>query len=211
MSLVQVVLTDEFVLVGAEKHGENKDVVKEDVNKLIKVNKNIIFGCTGGVIDNYRLFYGFCSYSDDFGLIKLDEDVDVAYNDFVDMITERFYIMKDVHNNPNDHRQFEIQSVVCGFNGYEFEMVVFDLTPTTPVENQKVVKIKKAMDFPYKGMTAGNPIHLNNLENLVNLRRPSTLLQYKNIMKDVFEMGIKFDNTINNNYCFEKIRKVDVI
>ena len=38
-----------------------------------------------------------------------------------------------------------------------------------------------------------------------------TLLQYKNIIKDVIDNGTLIDSTINKKYCFEKIKLKDVM
>ena len=61
MSLVQVVLTDEFVLVGAEMRAVSDNVIIDNANKLVKINENIIVGCTGNVNDNLELFSDFIS------------------------------------------------------------------------------------------------------------------------------------------------------
>ena len=84
MSLVQAILTDRFVLAAAETRAVKPDgSIIDDVNKLIKVNNEVIFGCTGGIEDNYKLFYGFCNYSKQSGLIKMGQPVNISYIDFV--------------------------------------------------------------------------------------------------------------------------------
>lgn len=93
MSLVQTVITENFILVGSETRGIKADgSFIETVNKVIKVNNTIIFGCTGGVIDNYTLFDDFCDYSDENGIIPLKEEVKITYEDFVEFISKRFLL-----------------------------------------------------------------------------------------------------------------------
>lgn len=210
MSLVICTITDNFALMGAEKRGILGDKIYENSNKIIKVNKNIIFGCTGGILDNQLLFEDFCEYIDGQGLVKKDCEYNISYNDFINQISGRFHKLQNIHNDYTKPRKFNIQSIVCGFNGECFEIVCFNLTEDSP-ESQGIFKATKSTDFPYKGAVAGKIEHLNTLHQLVYLQRPNTVLQYKNIMKDVFEKGVTFDDTINTNYCFEKIRLKDVI
>lgn len=41
------------------------------------------------------------------------------------------------------------------------------------------------------------------------LNPPKNILQLKNLFKDVVDEGIKFDNTINKNITFQKIKRSD--
>ena len=52
--------------------------------------------------------------------------------------------------------------------------------------------------------------HKETAERLVNYKNPQNLLQFKNLFNDVLDEGVKFDNTINQNINYEKIRRVDV-
>lgn len=60
MSLVQFVLTHDFILVGGDTRGTdvNQNIVSETHNKVMKINPNIIIGCSGIVQDAY-LFISF--------------------------------------------------------------------------------------------------------------------------------------------------------
>ena len=42
------------------------------------------------------------------------------------------------------------------------------------------------------------------------LKNPQNLFQLKNLFRDVIDEGVKFDNTINKNINYEKIRRIDV-
>ena len=54
-------------------------------------------------------------------------------------------------------------------------------------------------------------LHNKNYNDELRKNQPETILQYKNIMKTVFDKGVKFDRTINNLCVFEKIKRKDVI
>lgn len=217
MSLVQAVITDNFLLFGADKKGimDGTKEYYENCNKLIKLNKEIIFGCTGGILDNFKLFEGFCSYSEQVGLIPSDNSFDLSYNEFVKIISVRFENMYKEHIDSKNTIRYDIKSLIGGFNGEEFEVTLFNLDDKCSFEDN-IVKAYKPTNFPYKGVTAGETIHSDNLHIGVyktyrEYGENITILQYKNIMKDVFEKGMEIDETINNNICFERIKRKDVI
>lgn len=215
MSLVQAIITEDFLLVGADKRAVRHDgTTTENNNKLIKLNSNIIFGCTGGAMDNFKLFNGYCYYSDTIGFVNSDEQFDISYNDFADIISNRFQTMYNEHIDKNHNGHYEICSLVCGYNGNEFEVSLFTMGSTESIPDG-IMKVTKSKTFPYKGVNAGKIVHIDKLQKLVeqsyfkygNL----TMRQYKNILLDVFESGSKIDKTINNCVCFEKIKRKDVM
>lgn len=214
MSLVQTVITENFILVGAETRAIKPDgSFLDTVNKMIKVNNTIIFGCTGGLIDNYKLFHDFCDYSNENGLIPLQEKINITYKEFVEVISERFLDMYEKKHQAQNSIPYEIMSIICGYNGNEFEAVLFNIDADP---NDCIIKTHKPLNFPYKGVNAGNAFHLSNLsDNIQDIyfskNGNMTLLHYKNAMRNAFEIGSKQDNGINSNLQFHVIRKKDVV
>lgn len=215
MSLVQVILTDEFVLAAAETRAVKPDGLTIDgCNKMIKVNNEIIFGCTGGIKDNYKLFYGFCDYSNQSGLVKLEKTVSISYIDFIEMIINRFNEMRKIHDDPNNKIKFEIMSIVCGYNGKKFEAVLFSLASDNC---NGITTIHKPSNFPFKCISAGKIEHKEEFDRIANYYHENTtcdfttILQYKNILREVFTNGAKNDSEINSDIKFEKIKRKDVM
>lgn len=215
MSLVQAIITENFVLVGADKKGIRLDgTIFCDFNKIIKLNKNIIIGCTGIVSDVLRLFEGYCNYSEEKGLFYSNNDIDISYNEFVNIINHRFKIIQKDHNSNNSTRKYNIGCLICGYNNTEFEYTTYNLGGSNG-SPEGIFKATKAPNFPYKGVNEGKIFHVETLQRLVedayfkygNL----TMRQYKNILLEVFNEGAKIDDTINNIVCFESIRKVDLV
>lgn len=139
---------------------------------------------------------------------------DISYNDFVDVVSNKFTTMYKEHVDTNIKKHYDITSIICGFNGVEFEATVLSLGSIYDVPDG-IIKVHKSTDFPYKGVTAGKLIHNENLHKEVyeichKYDNPN-ILHYKNAMRNVFCEGAKIDNTINNIVCFEKIRKKDVV
>lgn len=214
MSLVQTIITDDFVLMASETRGIFTDgKYATGVNKVIKLNDQIIFGCTGGSHDNYQLFNGFCSYSPDEGLLPIHTECNLTYSDFVEIITERFNKMYIAKHRSTNKIPYEIMSVICGYNKDHFEATMFNIDGKK--KSDSVCKVLKAPNFPYKGINAGNMIHLSTLHELVEKTFFSyghiTLIQYKSILKEVFRKGAKVDNNINDDVYFEVIKKKDVM
>ncbi len=215
MSLVQAIITKDFILVGADKRGIHpRRGILNNCNKLIKLNNGIIFGCTGGVFDNFKLFDGYCYYSEELGFVNSEDTFDISYNDFVDVLSNRFSVLYQEHINEKTPKHYDIGSIVCGFNGSQFEVTTFNLGGVSGVIDG-IDKVTKAHDFPYKGISSGKPIHIKLLQELIEqgfIKNGNlTIRQYKNIMLEVFEKGSKIDKTINNVVCFEKIKIKDVI
>lgn len=217
MSLVQCVLTKKFIITAADMRAvkPNGDTI-EYFNKLIKLNNQIIFGCTGNAIDNYNLFSEFCNYSDEHGLIKLNNEISLSYNEFVVLIKEKFKKMQKIHNDIANEIKYEIMSIVCGYNGSEFESTLFSLT-SIPGEDNGVIIGKCSNNMPYRCISAGEYYHLNEFEKVAKRYYYkmnydfSTIRQFKNILIDVFKNGSEIDKSINNNITFERIRLKDVI
>jgi len=217
MSLVQAVVTENFIIVAAETRGIKPDgTMIDSCNKLVKLNSQIIFGCTGGVKDNYELFEGFCNYSNEKGLTKLNDDIIMSYKEFVYIITKKFNELKMIHDDKSNSKTYEIMSIVCGYNGNEFEGTTFSLSPNDNQPNGIFVA-KRKWDFPYKCISAGKIEHKEEFEKLTNqyhdigLYDFTTIRQYKNILMEVFERCSIIDSEINNNVVFERIRLKDVI
>lgn len=217
MSLVQAVLTKNFILVASDTRAlKPDDTIIENHNKIIKLNKEIIFGCTGGTLDNYNLFYGFCDYSEKNGFSKLNKEIKISYNDFVKSISDKFTKLKSIHDDINNTTKYTILSIICGYNGFDFEATLFSLTQNPEISNGIFV-VKRYHDFPYKCITAGKIQHRDEFEKIANIYHDlklydfTTIRQYKNILTEVFDTGSKTDKEINNNIKFERIRLKDVI
>lgn len=211
MSLVQGIITDDFALVGAETCATKQNGTTIDgFNKMIKLNKSIIFGCTGGIKDNFQLFQGFCNYSDESGLVPINTEFIISYNEFVNIISRRFIKMCRLKHNTNNPVSYEIISMICGYNGKEFEITSFNTN-----SQEQIIKATKPVDFPYKGANAGKTEHLTELQKLVQETYFEygyvTLTQYKSILREVFRKGAKIDKGINDDVHFEIIKKKDVI
>ena len=162
MSLVQAILTNDFIIMGADTRAihTNKDTV-DNHNKMIRLNDSIVFGCTGGMDANYKLFLNYCEYSDTEGLIPSNISHNISYNDFVNIISVRFLKMYALKHRPNNPIPFEIMSMICGYNGKCFEATIFNIDDTI----NPIVKKVPPMNFPYKGVNAGRPVVVKHFCN----------------------------------------------
>ena len=216
MSLVQAIITDNFIIVGADTRATAQNGFRLDtVNKLIKLNKHIIFGCTGDVYDNYILFADFCNYSVLNGLTNSENNIDVSYNDFIKIITHRFNVLNEKNINRTQGDPYDVTSIVCGYNGKEFEVTMFKLGDSDSVP-AGIYTAHKANNFPFKCVTAGLPLHSEKLQILLEIsykvnHEQLTTLQCRNALINNFNIGSRRDETINNKVHIEKIRLKDVI
>ena len=70
MSLVQLIITDKFILIGGDKRVVDKDynILTENANKVVRLNKFTIVGFTGRLRDCYDFFKDYCDFSPEIGL-----------------------------------------------------------------------------------------------------------------------------------------------
>ena len=210
MSLVQAIVANDFILMGAETRGIKPDGSHiEGFHKMVRVNKQIIFGCTGGVDDNLKLFNGFCKYSETDGFLPLDESLDISYNEFISVISQRLDVMYQMKHRENNPIPFEIMSIVCGYNGNTFEASVLN------VDSKGIIKVFPPKNDPYRGISAGKGIHMHMLDELGRrmymLNGKVTLNNCKEILKVVFTKGAEIDCNINDDLHIELITKDDVM
>lgn len=170
-----------------------------------------MFGVTGNPINSFKLFDGYCFYNKVNGFSNLDNTFDISYEDFVNIILNRYNEMYKEHIV--NKKQYDIGDIICGFNGSEFEIITLSLGLTLGFPDG-VMTVHKAKDFPYKAAIAGLTKHKDNFEILAQKhyfenKKQLTIRQWKNIMQEVVDDGSKFDDTIDNNLNFETIRKIE--
>ena len=214
MSLVQLVITDDFILMGGEKRVIDKDnnILAENVNKVVKLNNDIIIGFTGKLRDCYDFIKDYCDFSLENGFYK--KSFSLNYNELIANLCKKYQQMCKIHNDKNIEKEFEISIIVAGYDGENLVNHSFNLHPFyMHFEKDGVFREYKSNTQPCLQIVNGGNgtnVHFSNLNTQIKQLNPKTILQYKNIMKTVFDYGAKVDITINNNYNFEKIRKVDV-
>lgn len=213
MSIIQAVITDSICVLSCDNRTTNIKTNEHSsgFNKIIKLNSNIMFGVTGNPINSFKLFDGYCFYNKVNGFSNLDNTFDISYEDFVNIILNRYNEMYKEHIV--NKKQYDIGDIICGFNGSEFEIITLSLGLTLGFPDG-VMTVHKAKDFPYKAAIAGLTKHKDNFEILAQKhyfenKKQLTIRQWKNIMQEVVDDGSKFDNTIDNNLNFETIRKIE--
>lgn len=213
MSIIQAVITDSICVISGDSRMTNIKTNEHfgGFNKIIKLNKNIMFGVTGDPFDSSELFHGYCYYDMANGFLNSDNMFDISYDDFVNIILNRYNEMYKKHMT--NKKQYDIGDIICGFNGSEFEIITISLGSTIGLPDG-VMTVHKAKDFPYKAAIAGLEKHKDNFETLAQKqyfknKEQLTIRQWKNIMQEVVDDGSKFDNTIDNNLNFETIRKIE--
>lgn len=215
MSIIQAVITEKECIISGDSRLSNiKDnTYMPGFNKIIKLNNQILFGITGEPTSSLKLFEGYCYMHTTKGFINSENIFNISYTNFVDIISDRYKVMYKEHKSGDNI--YEINDIICGFNGEEFEMTAIILGSTFDFPDG-IFKIHKPKDFPYKAATLGLKEHNDKLALLAqiqyakyNYKKPLTILQWKNIMQEVTDEGSKFDFTIDNNLNFETIRKIN--
>lgn len=214
MSLVQFVLSNNFILVCGDNKAidEEHNFSSESCNKVIKINKNIIIGCSGNLRDCHELLSKHCDLSITNGISVKSDKCSLSYHEFISGILRQYEFMEKIHINNFISKKYNFTDVICGFNGREFVANVFSLH-LDQSQNQKALLIEIPKRSPYICFCLGEPgqPHYKNLLSKIENRNPTEIIEFQNIMKDVLNEGLKTDRSINNICHFETIQLKDVI
>ena len=212
MSIIQAVITNKNCIISGDSRITNiqNKTYSSGYNKILKLNNQIMFGITGNPLDSFQLFEGYCYYTNK-GFQNINETVNLSYNDFICIITNKF---EKMYNEYNNHlKQYDLGDIICGFNGKEFEIVLLGIGSRYGLPNG-IIKAHKSKDFPYKAAIAGLKDHKDKFEFLAQkqyfkFQQELTIRQWKNIMQEVVDDGSKFDDTIDNHLSFESIKEIE--
>lgn len=193
MSLVQAILSSQFVLVCGEQQANLSDgTVRHDFRKVFKINKNVIIGLTGTIEDNYILFQDYIN--PDFTLKETCSDsLEAVYS----KVILRYNQMKI------SGMAYNVFSLVCGWNGNSFEGKTFFMNHEY-TDNLGITDIKLKSDNDVKFISCGENEHYDNFFKIKD-RYPFNVRGMMNTFNDVLAEGVKFDKTIDKNAVFEVI------
>lgn len=200
MSLVQSFITKEFILVCGDQRAKlNNGTILENFVKVRKLNPTTIIGMTGIIEGNAKLFAKYIH--SDFTL--KESSYSQNYNDIVNYATTQFY------ENYDYLQENSVHSVVCGWDGQRMTGRSFFTKDDNP--NMKSINdlaLNETINVRF--VNCGLNEHYINAEELKNSIACVDIIQFKNLFKNVIDIGVSFDDTINKNITFEKIRRIDV-
>ncbi|MBE5942402.1 MAG: hypothetical protein E7264_07695 [Lachnospiraceae bacterium] len=201
MSLVQAYIYRDFIVVAGEQRAKlNNGEILENFVKVRKISDTAIIGMTGTIEGNAKLFSEFIN--SDFSL-RGDFSC-VSYNDICKSLCKSYYDNYDylqVHN---------VHSVLCGWDGVKMTGKAFFTKDDNPNKNG-IHDLTPQDAETVRVVSCGLNVHYNNAIEFGKSVSIINITQMKNIFKNVLQIGIKLDDSINNKATFERIRKVDVI
>lgn len=215
MSLVNFALAHDFVLVGGDTRASDihQNVVSNNHKKVVKLNKEIIIGCSGNARDCHLFINKYCDFSKEQGLKCKQEECKLKYTDIISELNYRYEDLRKIHYDKKNNILYNFTVVVCGYNGNDFSAVLYCLTDNLEGKTEGIFPIEVNPYTGVKCFSIGSEylqLHINNYNEGLRKNQPNSILQHKNVMQKVFDMGIKFDKTINNFCVYEKIRRKDV-
>ena len=200
MGLIQGIITDNFILVGADKD-------------IFRLNKQMIVGYSGDISDNYELLKDYCQREDD-ALVADSIFPEISYTTLLPLLEERFLSMKQTHEDLQTDKTYKISTILCGHNGSRFEITIFTLGMEDKAPNG-IIKASRTSKLPYQAVTLGDPFYSQKLHTMVHAFYHTypelNLLRYKQILEQVFIEAAKKDASIAGTLHFEKIKKRDVL
>ncbi len=185
MSLVQAVISNHFIIVCSEQRANfDNGTVDENFKKVFKINQNVIIGMAGSISDNQKLFEDFLICDIDNCKLIPKEKCNLTLNEVFEIVTNKFLLL---NKTPN----FNTHSLVCGWDGSKFVGKTF--YSTTGISD-----VVPKDDNDVKIISSGNDIHYNNFMKFKD-KYPFSILGVKNAFKDVLDVGVKYDSSINEN------------
>lgn len=199
MSLVQAFIHRDFILVCGEQRAVlDNGIVLENFVKVRKISATTIIGMTGTIQGNAKLFSEYITELFELKNSKCTQ----TFNEIDAHLLESFEQNYDfLQLNP-------IHSFICGWDGTKMTGHTFF---TKDPAIQPINDLSPLFDGHVRYVSCGLDQHYINMEKIQRKTNPKNILQLKNLFKDVIDMGIKFDNSINDKITFEKIRRVDMI
>jgi hypothetical protein len=195
MSLVQAYISENYILVCGEQKATVNGVIVENFKKVYKLNDTTIIGMAGTIEGNYRLFSDYINA--DFSL-----NINFCQKGYFEIESD---LINKFQNNVAFFQEHNVISIICGWDGYKMTGKTFFTNLDQPINNltpnhQEHIRL----------VNCGLEKHKENAERISQLKNPQNLFQLKNLFRDVIDEGVKFDNTINKNINYEKIRRIDV-
>ena len=213
MSLVQTIITDDYAMLCSDTKAYTLEGTHVDNStKVVKISDTVMFGCTGKVSDNYELFGEYCE-CDGIRYTPKHFESPISYDEVMNHLLMKYENMQDKFDAGTP---YEVCSVVCGYNEFvdDFEISIFSLHTDSRIRNG-VNTFRKLKQYPYRIATCGNLNHGVKLDNMAedaytDSYQPLTILQWKNMFKDVLRSGVSFDSSINDKAKFVVIRKTKI-
>ena len=198
ISWVEVIMTKKFVLYCSETKANYQDM--DMLLSMIKVRKsksNVIYGFTGNLMDLYMLYEPL--FNIDLSPKSVCENT--SYIEAKMLLIRRF---KELMSN---FPGLQILSAITGWNGDELETTRFAITKNYNTTNgYEVFTIDNPNDI--RTIFLGKDVrHHYNFCNLINRMPSVTILNFKNKFKEALDIGVKFDDSINQTCIFEALKE----
>lgn len=205
MSLVIGLATKDFIIAASEKIciDDNGNKKSDNFNKLVKVNSNVIIGCTGRVSDNNYIFDGLISNVENRGFVPSNNynERNKSYAQICYDVDVKFNSLSEISKKENI--KCNIFSMICGYNNGV--PLIHILSNNLLTDFQGIADLSISDQIGYCSFVGGNNRHDLFLKQLLHERNPKNIGEYRSILKKVFDVGITFDNKINNNVVFKEI------
>lgn len=204
MSLVIGIETNDFIITAAEKICIDKNDIKisDNFNKLIKINSNAIIGCTGSVEHNLYIFTDFITQTKERGFVPSSNYYirEKSFREICNMVDRNFDLLKRKENI-----KCNIFSMICGFDNHIPKIHI--LSNNTTTDFQGCIDLTIQSGTKRSTFVGGDVRHNTTLNNLILQYKPNKITEYRNVLKNVFDIGVTFDKKINNNVIFKEIWK----
>lgn len=201
MSLVNYLVSEDFIIFCGEQRAINTENGEIEGNNFIKVRKsrrNVLFGFMGRTNHIYAFCYPFLNMDLSLSLNTLECD----YNQIKNHLKSRILQVEE--------EIFDYSIAVCigGWDGEKLCIAIFHVDKNVKTLSDEIYASKEnEVRF---GTLSFNPDHYKNFKSFLEANPGLSINNYKNAFKKTVEMGAKHDNTISTNCVFEVLNKKDI-
>lgn len=194
MSIVFSFIHKQFALVCGDTNLTKSDGKRCDIEKVIQSSNNIIFGFTGDVSSNVDFFQPFIREN-----LTINETIisNYNYNQIVDILNQRY---KDYIEKIDKTCNFDICSIVVGFDGEKFCCVRYHISP----KERELKEIESGNNIEVVG--SGEEEHLSTFTKLYDQQHSDDIIgRLISIFQQTIDIGSSIDKSINNKMTYKLI------
>ena len=204
MSLVQVYLNKNFIVIGGEQRLTREDgYFNEGLIKVRRITADAVIGMTGTVVGNALLFAEIVNLKLESG----DLDTKKNFADVEKIVDSNFYELRKLVIENNE--QYNIHSVLCGWDGKKLKCKYYCFDINNP--DGKIIEVFAESENDIKVVNCGKEEHFDKALELGQAKRCQTPEDFQKLFCDVIREGHQFDSTINDKVTLETMKKSDFV
>lgn len=194
MSIVFSFIHERFALVCGDTNLTKTDKQRAEIEKVLMSSNNIVFGFTGDVTNNTDFFQPFINENLTINEVEISK---YNFNQVINILNKKY---QDYIEKIDKTSNFDICSIVVGFNGEKFCCVQYNISPKA----KELKKIESRNSIEVVG--SREETHLSTFTKLYEQQHSDDLIgSLISIFQQTIDIGSSIDKSINNKMTYKLI------